>query len=1004
MLRAFLTLAEELRAPRFNLDPAAVFTSGTAQQAADLLFSASELPPSVKELGHTGEQELPARRAALSAFRDRRTGSAWFAGLFMLGLMLEGVLRLFAERALLFLVRHKLGWLVLGSAGTFVLVDLLGDDTAGAALLAVGLLLVGAGFLISYSEEGLNGRRLTAYFAGLTGLAAVLLGVATYFGDGVRGLFGASVDALAGEEAPRPAKAQRADIHRDVTNFSNTAMEGEGAAPPVAAAMPAPAPAPAQDFAANLAQHERALGGGERIEQLRMRRQSTIQIIKGTSERPPAQAEPQSEPADAPPAPLSEQAKAEVRVRAFFPETLFWAPSVVTDPQGNASLEIPGADSITTWRAAVTASSADGRLGTGQAALKVFQDFFVDLDLPPVLTVGDEVAVPIAVHNHLDHPEQVTVEVEPADWMTSTAPQTYALQLQPGQVAGISYRFKAARFGAHQPLTVYAVGPHGKDAVRREVEVRPEGVPFETVENGTAARGVHAHLNLPEGAVPGASHAELRLYPSTFAAVMDGLENVLRMPSGCFEQTSSTTYPNALVLRYLRESKKGTPELLARGEGYLTTGMQRLLSFEVQGGGFEWFGRAPANQVLTAYGLLEFQDIAKVFDVDPAVIHRTQEYLVQRQDYDGSWSADAQSLSDGLYRDAFHGRLTTTAYVTWALVESGYRGEATDRAARFLLAHVDAQLDGYTLALIANALAGLHASDGARALDLLLQRAGGRDTLHVSAGTSTVTSPDGDDADVEATALTASALLKAHRGPEAVKALKWLLSVRDPHGTWSSTQATVLALRALLEAAGQEGLTTAQGTLRVVGPRGAKEIRFTPDQADVVQRVDLTDWLGAGPVELSFEGEAESSYQLQVSGYRAADRRDRPALSLNLTYDKAELRVDDTVEAALTITHQDEGPSGMALIQAAIPPGFEAVTADLEKLVAARQVAKYTSDGKQLTFYVDRLDRDRPLVLRYALRAKFPVRATAPSSSAYLYYQPSTHAESAPQALSVAAK
>ncbi len=34
--------------------------------------------------------------------------------------------------------------------------------------------------------------------------------------------------------------------------------------------------------------------------------------------------------------------------------------------------------------------------------------------------------------------------------------------------------------------------------------------------------------------------------------------------------------------------------------------------FEVAGGGFEWFGSAPAHEALTAYGALQFQDMAKV--------------------------------------------------------------------------------------------------------------------------------------------------------------------------------------------------------------------------------------------------------------------------------------------------------------------------------------------------------------------------------------------------------
>ncbi|MBS2026748.1 MAG: hypothetical protein JST54_02490 [Deltaproteobacteria bacterium] len=1003
MLRAFLTLSEELRKPRFNLDPASVFTSMNQQQAANLLFSASEQPPVVRELGETDGHELAVRRAGLAAFKDKRTGTAWFAGLFMLGLMLEGVLRMFAEKLLVTMVRHKFGWLLLGSGVVFVLTDLMSDtmDHSTGALMGLGTLIVGGGFLYANAGGEFRFGRLVGYFGGLFICFCV---VVTLFGDNIRRMFGASVDSIAGTADMRTGagKAPYSHGHRNVTNFAAYATDD---GPVGAAATP-----PAQNFADNLAQHEEMLA--KPVEQLRQRRQQTIQVIKGTGEggngigalataNTPVDGTPEETPA-----PLTEEAKSTVRVRSYFPETLFWAPEVVTDEKGDATVEVPGADSITTWRAAVTASSADGRIGTGQAALQVFQDFFVDIDMPPVLTVGDEVEIPLAVHNYLDHPETVTLEIEQADWLSSSAPRDYKLSLKPGEVAGISYRFTATKFGPQQGLTVYAIGPHGKDAVRREVEVRPAGVAFDQVQNGIAEHGAFARLALPPDAVAGASRAELRLYPSTFSAVMDGLENVLRMPSGCFEQTSSTTYPNALVVRYLRDNKKGTPELLARGETYLTTGYQRLLSFEVQGGGFEWFGRAPANQVLTAYGLLEFHDMAQVFDVDEAVISRTQEWLVSRQGYDGSWDVDHQSLSDGLYRDSFRGRLTTTAYVTWALAESGYRGTATDRASRYLQAHLDEAEDTYTLALIANALADLAPNQADRAVERLVTRQvqGEKGALYFPAGAGTVTYARGGDADVETTALAASALMQTHRADTAMKALRWLLGTRDPHGTWNSTQATVLALRALLQAAGQSGLSEAHGTLKIATGHGTRSVTFTPDQADVVQRVDLTDLLASGPLELRFDGDASAAYQLEVSGYRPREAPPKPALALDLDYDHAELKVDDTIQAKLTATYQLPGASGMVLIQAAIPPGFEAVPADLEKLVAMGKLAKFANDGKQLTFYVDRLQTGRALTLSYGLRAKFPVRAVAPASSAYLYYQPAVHAESKPTAVNVAAR
>ena len=70
------------------------------------------------------------------------------------------------------------------------------------------------------------------------------------------------------------------------------------------------------------------------------------------------------------------------RVREYFPETLYWNPQLITDERGRASLTFPGADSITTWRMAMSAVTKGGKLGSGEAGLRVFQPFFVDLDLP----------------------------------------------------------------------------------------------------------------------------------------------------------------------------------------------------------------------------------------------------------------------------------------------------------------------------------------------------------------------------------------------------------------------------------------------------------------------------------------------------------------------------------------------------------------------------------------------------------------------------------------------
>jgi uncharacterized protein YfaS (alpha-2-macroglobulin family) len=73
------------------------------------------------------------------------------------------------------------------------------------------------------------------------------------------------------------------------------------------------------------------------------------------------------------------------RLRDYFPETLLWQPALITDENGRPTLPHDFADSITTWRLTASAWSRLGLLGGTSKPLSVFQDFFVDLDLPIAL-------------------------------------------------------------------------------------------------------------------------------------------------------------------------------------------------------------------------------------------------------------------------------------------------------------------------------------------------------------------------------------------------------------------------------------------------------------------------------------------------------------------------------------------------------------------------------------------------------------------------------------------
>jgi uncharacterized protein YfaS (alpha-2-macroglobulin family) len=106
------------------------------------------------------------------------------------------------------------------------------------------------------------------------------------------------------------------------------------------------------------------------------------------------------------------------RLRHVFEETAYWSPSLATDAHGHANIHFQLPDSLTTWKLHALASTVDGRIHALDQTFQSFQPFFVDLDAPQVLTVGDEITLPVNLRNYLAHNLTLPVTVTLSDWFT----------------------------------------------------------------------------------------------------------------------------------------------------------------------------------------------------------------------------------------------------------------------------------------------------------------------------------------------------------------------------------------------------------------------------------------------------------------------------------------------------------------------------------------------------------------------------------------------------------
>jgi len=704
------------------------------------------------------------------------------------------------------------------------------------------------------------------------------------------------------------------------------------------------------------------------------------------------------------------------RLRQFFPETMLWLPEEVTDESGRLSLEIPLADSITTWRLTALASTQDGRLGSTTAGIRVFQDFFIDLDLPLALTQNDEISVPVGVFNYLEQPQTVRLVLEPDDWFELLGQPEITLDISGNDIQVAYFRIKATGFG-RRGLQVTAFGSRLSDAIRKEVTVYPDGAQQAySFSDRLPAAGVSQSVEIPAAAIAGTQTLMVKIYPGVVSQVVEGLESILRMPFGCFEQTSSTTYPNVLALDYIQTTGQTAPEVELTAEEYINLGYQRLTTFEVDGGGFSLFGDAPADRMLTAYGLQEFTDMGAVHPVDPELVRRAADWLLGQQSGDGSWENDQGLVHETTWSSLENDHLPVTAYIVWSLIEAGFYDDSRLQAGLdYLKEHRSQASDAYVLALVANALvaADLQAGELQSFTEGVLDELAGMaqyegEAAYWSSSVATFTGAEGDTGSIETTGLAAFALLRAERHPEVANAaLTYLIRSKDSFGTWYSTQATVLSLKSMLESvkAGAESMDAAV-TVRLNGGQ-VRTVQVSRDNFDVVQLLVYDDIRigAANTVDIEMEGQGELMYQIAGGYYLPWDevaKQEGPdfeePLTIDVQYDRTELQVDDTVTVDVTVTLNEPGRAEWALIDLGIPPGFAVQTEDLTALVGRFEdvpedyefptVERFELTGRQVLVYIGGLSFEHPLSFSYRLQAKFPLVAQAPASRAYDYYNP----------------
>lgn len=695
------------------------------------------------------------------------------------------------------------------------------------------------------------------------------------------------------------------------------------------------------------------------------------------------------------------------RVRQFFPETWVWMPELMTDEDGKATLSLTVPDSITTWRLHSVSSSQLG-LGLSETQLKVFQDFFVEPDLPYSVVRGEEFPVLVQVYNYLDTSQEVHLEIEDANWYTLLSDKKMAVEVAPNSVSSAGFTIKPTKLGTFT-VDLTARTAERADAVKRELIVEAEGSPKDMVENGIlkAGKSITLDTRLPRGIIPDSGRVYLSITPSIVGQTISGVDDLLHMPYGCGEQNMIMFAPDVEIMRYLEATKQLNPEIAAKADVFIKTGYQRELTYQHSDGAFSAFGEndKEGSLWLTTFVLGTFSGARDIHEVDENVLKSAADWIQKHQNEDGSWD-HVGFLHHKEMAGSLSGKYSLTAYVVLALNDYGNaKNTVMEKAQRYLEDNLDDfKDDSYALAIGALALKKVGSDRAEDAIDSLIGIAKDDDNGIYWGDAPSVVEPRYDIAmeprhiqpgkSVETTAYVALALIEA-KNPVANNAVKWIVSQRNSQGGFSSTQDTVVAFKALIATAIGQGRDVDASISVIADGEEIGKFRVNPDNFDVLQIKEIPEDMAE--IEISMDGKGEVNYQVvkkfNINLSRITIEND---MELDVVYDTKDVSVNDIVKVNVKVKYTGKGDStGMMIVDVSVPTGFAAVQDSLDSLVENYdEITKIEKAGRKIIIYVDDLPRGKELKFSIRVKARFPVKAIIQPSKAYAYYKPEITAES----------
>ena len=477
-----------------------------------------------------------------------------------------------------------------------------------------------------------------------------------------------------------------------------------------------------------------------------------------------------------------------IALRQNFNALAIFAPSVRTDANGRAQVQVKLPDNLTRYRVMAVAVAGGRQFGSGESTITARLPLMARPSAPRFLNFGDRFELPIVVQNQTDAPMAVDVAVRATNASLAGQSNTAGRRVTVAANDRVEVRIPAAAVKAGTArFQIGAVSGRWSDAAEVELPVWTPATTEAFSTYGEIDTGaINQPVKAPADVFPQFGGLEIETSSTQLQALTDAVIYLTSYPYECSEQLASRIITIAAlrdVLTAFKAKDLPSPEEM---KAAVTRDLKRLQGMQNEDGGFGFWQRGseswPYLSIHVAHSLARAKQ--QKFEVPKATFDKSLEYLQEIESHiPGDYSVEARR-----------------AIVAYALYVRAQMGDRDTARARNLIAEAGLEkLSLESIGWLLSVLSGdVNSSNEVAAIRHLLNN-----RVTETAGTAHFVSSYSDsdylllNSDRRADGVILEALVMDQPTSDLIpKIVRGLLAHRT-RGRWENTQENVFILLAL---------------------------------------------------------------------------------------------------------------------------------------------------------------------------------------------------------------